>query len=128
MLLLGQGPGGAVSARNCAPLKFAHQNPVLFSNATTSKPRFILKRQPLSLTLVKAKAEGRVDATSAAKQPLSNNNNPTHAPPPSFSNNDTVFVGQEDVPLEGVIQFEKPSSSSSRLDTWGLISISIFFS
>jgi hypothetical protein len=27
-------------------------------------------------------------------------------------------VGQEDVPLEGVIQFEKPTSSG-RLEKWG---------
>lgn len=56
--------------------------------------------------------------TSATKQSLSTNN-PAPSPP---TPNDTVFVGQEDVPLEGVIQFEKPTSSG-RLEKWGRVAL-----
>ncbi|CAK7347383.1 unnamed protein product [Dovyalis caffra] len=121
MLLLSQAPGGALSAKRCTPLKFAHQNQPLFLNSP--KPKFISrKRPPFPLTL--AKAEGGLDSTSATKQPLSTNN-PTPSPStpaPSFNSNDTVFVGQEDVPLEGVIQFEKPTSSG-RLEKWGRVAL-----
>ncbi|XP_021724219.1 uncharacterized protein LOC110691585 isoform X2 [Chenopodium quinoa] len=36
--------------------------------------------------------------------------------------NDTVFVGPDSVPLEGVIQFDKPSSSS-RFRKWGKVAL-----
>ncbi|EFH70258.1 predicted protein [Arabidopsis lyrata subsp. lyrata] len=41
------------------------------------------------------------------------------------SGDDTVFVGQENVPLEGVIQFDKPSSStsSSNITKWGRVAL-----
>ncbi|KAF2323940.1 hypothetical protein GH714_004171 [Hevea brasiliensis] len=117
MLLVSQGPGGALSARRCtriSPLQFTHKNPPLFSNITG--PKFISKRPPFYPNL--AKVDGGVDSTSATKQPLSNNN--SAPPPPPFSRDDPVFVGPDNVPLEGVIQFEKPTSSS-RLDKWGLV-------
>ncbi|KDP41580.1 hypothetical protein JCGZ_15987 [Jatropha curcas] len=119
MLVVSQGTGGALSARKCthiAPFKFTHKKPPLFSN--TTGPNFISKKQPFYLTL--AKADGGLDSSSATKQPLSSNNSPP--PPPSFSSDDTVFVGQENVPLEGVIQFEK-LTSSSRLDKWGRMAL-----
>ncbi|KAJ9166371.1 hypothetical protein P3X46_021141 [Hevea brasiliensis] len=119
MLLVSQGPGGALSARRCtriSPLQFAHKNPPLFSNITG--PKFISKRPPFYPNL--AKVDGGVDSTSATKQPLSNNN--SAPPPPPFSRDDPVFVGPDNVPLEGVIQFEKPTSSS-RLDKWGRVAL-----
>lgn len=39
-----------------------------------------------------------------------------------FTNDETVFVGQDGVPLEGVIQFDKPSSAS-RIEKWGRIAL-----
>ncbi|XP_010500170.1 PREDICTED: uncharacterized protein LOC104777594 [Camelina sativa] len=41
------------------------------------------------------------------------------------SGDETVFVGQENVPLEGVIQFDKPSSStsSSKFTKWGRVAL-----
>lgn len=39
-------------------------------------------------------------------------------PPSQQVPDDTVFVGQENVPLEGVIQFDKPKSNAS-LKKWG---------
>ncbi|KAJ6709684.1 T12C22.21 PROTEIN [Salix koriyanagi] len=115
MLLLSQAPRGALSAKRRTPLKFAHQNPPLFFNST--KPKFNSRKQS-TFPLTLAKPEGGLDSTSATKQSLSTNN-PTPSP---STPDDTVFVGQEDVPLEGVIQFEKPTSSG-RLEKWGRVAL-----
>ncbi|XP_022772930.1 uncharacterized protein LOC111315471 isoform X2 [Durio zibethinus] len=108
-------PSGALSVRKFT-LKFTAPIQSVYSNsATHRRPKFITSRncrKPLHLTL--AKAEGGLDSASAPRQ-----SSPT---PPPFNNDDTVFVGQEDVPLEGVIQFEKPSSSS-RLIKWGRVAL-----
>ncbi|EEF52237.1 uncharacterized protein LOC8265252 isoform X2 [Ricinus communis] len=129
MLLVSQGAGGGLSARRCtcthiSPPKFAHKKPPLFfsNNATAGGPKFISKKRQSfyhHLTLAKA-ADGSSDSptSSTTKQSPSTNN----SPPPSFRTDETVFVGQENVPLEGVIQFEKPSSSS-RLDKWGRVAL-----
>ncbi|PQP93475.1 uncharacterized protein Pyn_11174 [Prunus yedoensis var. nudiflora] len=121
MLVLGQAPSGALSARRCSlssPPKFTNPNPPLFSNR---KPRFASKANPSkSLNITLAKADGGVDSTSAAtKQAFSSSPAP---PPPPLDNDQPVFVGQENIPLEGVIQFEK-SSSSSRLRKWGRVAL-----
>ncbi|CAL2233892.1 unnamed protein product [Prunus armeniaca] len=122
MLVLGQAPSGALSARRCSlssPPKFINPNPPLFSNR---KPRFASKANPSkSLNITLAKADGGIDSTSAAaKQAFSSS--PAPPPPPSLDNDQPVFVGQENIPLEGVIQFEKPSSSS-RLRKWGRVAL-----
>ncbi|KAK8528388.1 hypothetical protein V6N13_057061 [Hibiscus sabdariffa] len=77
----------------------------LYTLKNLSKIASYHSQKPLHITL--AKDEGGLD--SAPKQ-----SSPPHLPPPPppFSNEDTVIVDQEDVPLEGVIQFEKPISSS----------------
>ncbi|KAG4193957.1 hypothetical protein ERO13_A06G026200v2 [Gossypium hirsutum] len=108
-------PSGALSAKKCS-LKFTVPIKPSISNSSIHKrPKFIPSRnprKPLQITL--AKAEGGLD--SAPKQ--------SSPPPPPFNNSDdTVFVGQDDVPLEGVIQFEKPSSSSSHLSKWGRVAL-----
>ncbi|PSS31507.1 Acetylornithine aminotransferase [Actinidia chinensis var. chinensis] len=45
-------------------------------------------------------------------------------PPPSLTSDETTvaFVGEESVPLEGVIQFEKPNSSSL-INKWGRVAL-----
>ncbi|MED6217070.1 hypothetical protein PIB30_014273 [Stylosanthes scabra] len=60
-----------------------------------------------------------------AEPGLNNNNNNNSSPSPSPSTNEQpVFVTGQDVPLEGVIQFEKPtSSSSSRIQKWGRVAL-----
>ena len=115
MILVNQAPGGALSAK-CSlssPAKFMNANLILFSNR---KPKFITgtrrtSAKPLYLTL--AKAEGGADSGSATKP--SSSNSTSSAP---FGSDQTVFVRGEDAPLEGVIQFEKPSASS-RIEKWG---------
>ncbi|KAL3732983.1 hypothetical protein ACJRO7_022498 [Eucalyptus globulus] len=122
MLLLSQAPAGALSSKSsccccCSsdssiafaaarPPLFSHRMPNFSSRARPSRPR------PSRLAL--AKADDALDAASAA----------TRRPPssPPFDGGDTVFVGQESVPLEGVIQFEKPSSAS-RLKKWGRVAL-----
>ncbi|XP_050252902.1 uncharacterized protein LOC126699233 isoform X3 [Quercus robur] len=113
MLLLSQAPN--LSAKRCSlsssPLnpKFTNPKPFLFSNR---KPKLTSTSKPLNLTL--AKPEGGIDSSSATK------------PTTPFHNDQTVFVGQENVPLEGVIQFDKPtsdSSFSSRLNKWGWVAL-----
>ncbi|XVE95066.1 hypothetical protein REPUB_Repub02eG0064500 [Reevesia pubescens] len=112
-------PSGALSAGKCS-LKFTAPIQPFYSNsATHRRPKFIPpknSRKPLHITL--AKAEGGLDSASASAPKQS----PPPPPPPTFNNDETVFVGQEDVPLEGVIQFEKPSSSS-RLIKWGRVAL-----
>ncbi|KAF5739838.1 hypothetical protein HS088_TW12G01049 [Tripterygium wilfordii] len=113
MLLLSQAPGTALSTTLPSPLKFANPNPTLFAN--NRKARFCstrIRTRRVNITL--AKADGGVDSGSATKQ------TPPRSPP--FGSDETIFVGQESVPLEGVIQFEK-TSSSSRIDKWGRVAL-----
>lgn len=113
MILISQAPGGALSAR-CSltsPAKFVNANPSLFGNR---KPKLVTRKsyvKPLQIT--RAKAEGSVESGSAS------NSAPAIAATSAPSANDEmVFVGGKDVPLEGVIQFEKPSNPS-RFQKWG---------
>lgn len=48
---------------------------------------------------------------------------PTSHVPSKEGNNDIKFVGDDDVPLEGVIQFDKPDASSSKLIEWAQVGI-----
>nr|KYP72489.1 hypothetical protein KK1_005078 [Cajanus cajan] len=79
----------------CSPHKF-----ITLTNPLPPAPKFITTR-PLHLTL--AKAETNLDSDSSS--------------PPQ-----TVFVTGEDVPLEGVIQFEKPTSSPP-FEKWGRVAL-----
>ncbi|XP_044475431.1 uncharacterized protein LOC123203222 isoform X3 [Mangifera indica] len=106
------------STRNCSiSLKLASLNSPSFAKPNskfilgTGTRRNTWNSRALNLTL--AKAEGSVDS-NAAKQP-------TSASPP-FNNQETVFVTQENVPLEGVIQFDKPDFSS-RINKWGRVAL-----
>lgn len=113
MILVSQAAGGALSARCSLPssAKFVNANPSLFSNR---KPKLLTRKchvKTLQITL--AKAEGGVESGSPTNSASSSST--TSAP---FANDETVFVSGKDVPLEGVIQFEKPGDSS-RFQKWG---------
>ncbi|KAF3447474.1 hypothetical protein FNV43_RR12660 [Rhamnella rubrinervis] len=118
MLVLSHAPGGALSARRCSlrsSSSFTTPNPPLFSNR---KPKFAVRLNPKKpLNLTRAKADSGADSNSSTNQAFSR----TAATPP-FDNDQTVFVGQKNFPLEGVIQFEKPNSSSS-VDKWGRVAL-----
>ncbi|KAK7377003.1 hypothetical protein VNO80_02423 [Phaseolus coccineus] len=83
-------------------------NPLKFSNPA---PKFFSRRnsitRPLHLTLAK-------DSDSAST--------PASSSPSSFVNDQPVFLTGEDVPLEGVIQFEKPNSSP-QFEKWGRVAL-----
>ncbi|KAF8023072.1 hypothetical protein BT93_F0536 [Corymbia citriodora subsp. variegata] len=118
MLLLSQAPTGALSSKSCcstsspsSSIASATPRPPLFSNR---RPNFFSRPRPSKPgRLALAKADDALDAVPP-RPPL--------APPSPFDGGDTVFVGQESVPLEGVIQFEKPSSAS-RLKNWGRVAL-----
>ncbi|KAL6215372.1 hypothetical protein ACLB2K_014803 [Fragaria x ananassa] len=102
MLILSQAPTGALSA-TCSrkpPLKSTNPNPPIFS---TRKPKFVStpnSSKSFNLTLAKA---------VNSKPPLNNDEQP-------------VLVGGENMPLEGVIQFDRPSSSA-RIRKWGKVGL-----
>ncbi|GLT93630.1 hypothetical protein SLE2022_114130 [Rubroshorea leprosula] len=120
MLLLSSSTGGLAGGK-CS-IKFTAPIQPFFSNTTINpRPKFLFKGNTQKrLNLILAKAEGGVDSSSATKQ--SSSSSSTASSPPPVNNEDTVFVGQEGVPLEGVIQFDKPASSSS-LNKWGRIAL-----
>lgn len=119
MLLVSQAATarGGLSGRACclfspAP-KFSNPKPTLFSDRKTS-------RRPLHITFTKA--DGSLDSAPATKQISSPASNPSI----TLNDDPTVFVAQESVPLEGVIQFEKPNATASRLDKWGWVEFKLF--
>ncbi|KAK9903618.1 hypothetical protein M0R45_001126 [Rubus argutus] len=104
------------------PLKFTNPNPPIFS---ARKPRFVSRPNPsksLNLTLAKAVDDSSSPAANS-KQPLSNSSaSPPPPPPPPVNNDQPVFVAGESMPLEGVIQFDKPSPSA-RIRKWGTVAL-----
>ncbi|KAL0322975.1 UNVERIFIED_CONTAM: hypothetical protein Sangu_1916800 [Sesamum angustifolium] len=102
------GGGALLSATHHCSLKFAHPNPPLFSKR---RPNFSLSRRHRPVTL----ANAADSSGGAATKPTASSSN---VPSGDESSNSIAFVGQDNVPLEGVIQFEKPSSTSL-LVKWG---------
>ncbi|KAI6687973.1 hypothetical protein NL676_024801 [Syzygium grande] len=141
MLLLSQAPTGALSSKSCCccsatassssssiasaaprPPLFSNRRPNFFSRAHPSRPP-LSSSSSSSSRLALAKADDAVDAVPPAAR------EPPLAPPPPFGvggggggGGDAVFAGREGVPLEGVIQFEKPSPAS-RLKKWGRVGL-----
>ncbi|KAI3725629.1 hypothetical protein L1987_65420 [Smallanthus sonchifolius] len=99
----GAGATTALSTHTLHPPKFTHPNPPLFSSR---RPKF-LSLSTLRPVIVNA------DVTNKSK------------PSSSFSDSDEQpisVVSQENVPLEGVIQFEKPDTTS-RFRKWGHVAL-----
>lgn len=95
-----------------------HHSSSLFSHRTT---RFLSKTNPKSsdklrnpLTVSTAEATGSGGGPASNLSPAN----------PSLSTDDASvsFVGEESVPLEGVIQFDKPNSSSV-INKWGRVAL-----
>ncbi|CAO2817728.1 unnamed protein product [Amaranthus hypochondriacus] len=113
MLVLSQPP---VSSNRCcnsctsssSSFKFSHSKPVItIFPKRNLKSKFTIKtRFPLTI----AKSSDVSDPVT--KQSSSSSSSP---------NNDTVFVRPDSVPLEGVIQIDKPSSS--RFQKWGQVAL-----
>ncbi|KAI3957103.1 hypothetical protein MKX01_004394 [Papaver californicum] len=121
MLLLSQAPnGGSLSTRRytiSSHPQFPKPNPPLFSK----KHKFPSKNQSTKpFNLIVANAEPKGDSPSSSSSSSATTKQPPNPSPPPF--NETVFVGEESVPLEGVIQFDKPSSSL-QINKWGRIAL-----
>ncbi|CAL1395712.1 unnamed protein product [Linum trigynum] len=130
MMVLSQAPGGALSTRRCATtssIQFTLRKPPLFPQFAQPSRNSLSDhhRRRLCLTLSKAEGGGIDATTSATTPPVIEEPTPRPSPPPAaLGSTDTVFVGQQNVPLEGVIQFEKPSSAStSRIEKWGRVAL-----
>ncbi|KAG2305247.1 hypothetical protein Bca4012_064316 [Brassica carinata] len=67
------------------------------------------RRRRVILTLSNSDSNGSVKSATPS------------SPPPQVPD-DTVFVGQENVPLEGVIQFDKPKSNAS-IKKWSRVAL-----
>lgn len=113
MLLLSQAPNGALTAtaRQCpsssssssssSNLPFSMPHPSLFSDSRRRFPSRNPNRPP---TLYLSATAGPIPR-------------PLYFPTAAIQEDEAVSVGDDGVPLEGVIQFEKPESSSKLL-TW----------
>ncbi|WOL17698.1 hypothetical protein Cni_G26491 [Canna indica] len=117
MLLLSQAPNGALSATarrfpsaassSSSSIPFSKPHPSLFSN---SRRRFASRnpKRPSPVSL------------SAADPGPSTRSFPSN--PAAVQEDETVSVGDDSVPLEGVIQFEKPGPSS-KFVTWAQVGL-----
>lgn len=122
MNLLGSNasPGAAAGGLSCTnnfSLKFVHPNPCSFYRCrTTSKfltISFRLGRLPKPLRLAIPKSAGPCHRTFAGSGPPAATDDGRDA-------TTVTLVGEKDVSLEGVIQFEKSGSSTSNLiSKWG---------
>ncbi|XP_058080503.1 uncharacterized protein LOC131228679 [Magnolia sinica] len=110
MFHLGRVPNGAISAISPPPLCIAHPKPHLFSHP--NRPKFN-PRKTLNPNLTIANAESRPSQTALS--------NPTSQSPP-FPSDEIVSVEEDRVPLEGVIQIERPTSSS-RFESWARVAL-----
>ncbi|KAG6470377.1 hypothetical protein ZIOFF_071446 [Zingiber officinale] len=121
MLFLSQAPNGALNAtaKRCpsssstatsssssSNLPFSMPHPSLFSDSRRRFPSRNPNRPP---TLYLSATAGPIPR-------------PMCFPTASIQEDETASVGDNDVPLEGVIQFEKPESSSKFL-TWGQVGL-----
>ncbi|KAK2977680.1 hypothetical protein RJ640_006020 [Escallonia rubra] len=118
MFLLSQAPvggRGALSTQRCtlntAP-NFTHPIPPLFS---CRRPKFSLPRTTITttkpLTVVNAESGGGGPTAATTSEPTA----------ASTADEPISVVGEDTVPLEGVIQFENPGSSSlvEKINRWG---------
>lgn len=118
-LLSRQAPGGAAAAalsctHHCS-LNFTHPNPPLFSRHRRPPefPTTSTARLPKPLLPASTESTGRSNTARGG---------PSAAINDSKEANSITLVGEEDVALEGVIQFEKPGSSTSNLiSKWGRV-------
>ncbi|GER37484.1 hypothetical protein STAS_13896 [Striga asiatica] len=106
--------GALLSTTHRCSLKSARPNPPLFSKR---RPNFSLssrRLKPISLANPLDSSNNPTTTSSSTTGPLDNQ--------ASTSNSSISFVGQQNVPLEGVIQFEKPNSISL-LSKWGPVAL-----
>ncbi|CAH9097832.1 unnamed protein product [Cuscuta europaea] len=113
MNLLPSGGGGApLSSSNRCSLKFNRPVAHLFSSIPDPASRPKIRLKPITLASPEPGASRR-SATSAAPS----------STPFNGADEDTIsFVSQDEVPIEGVIQYEKPDSSAS-FSRWSKVAL-----
>ncbi|XP_004238074.1 uncharacterized protein [Solanum lycopersicum] len=134
MSLLAQAPAGALSATHRCSLTFTHPIPPLFSHRrptqiSTKNPIHGSKngQKPITLANAESSSSGAGvprEASTATTSTVGSSNSSNGSA--SFSTEDSIsFVGQDSVPLEGVIQFEKPDSNSisDKINKWGWVAL-----
>ncbi|KAK1432300.1 hypothetical protein QVD17_09195 [Tagetes erecta] len=105
----GAGASTALSTQTLHPPKFTHPNPPLFSNR---RPKLLSTSSSTSSSSNLRTVTVNADVTNKSSKPSSN-----------FSDEQPIsIVTQENVPLEGVIQFEKPDATS-RFKKWGHVGL-----
>uniref|UniRef100_A0A7N0TII8 Uncharacterized protein n=1 Tax=Kalanchoe fedtschenkoi TaxID=63787 RepID=A0A7N0TII8_KALFE len=129
MLLLskapGRGPaatGGALSTSGSslsAPPMFIQAKSSIFSNRRSISTN-TSSNSNANLTLCKADSTGASSPDPATMQTVSSTNSGSASS--SGTSTSTVFVGEGSVPLEGVIQFEKPNHDA-KIDRWGRVAL-----
>lgn len=108
------GAGGAfLSSTHYRSIKSVHPNPPLFSKR---RPEFSVSRRLKPLTL----ANAADSSGGASTKPTSSSSSTIPFDDQGSTSSSISFVGQEDVSLEGVIQFEKPNSTPL-LAKWGYV-------
>lgn len=114
---------GGLSCTNNFSLKFTHLNPNPCSFYRCRRPSEFptisskLGRLPKPLRFATPKSAGPCHRTFAGSGPPAATDDGKDA-------NTITLVGEEDVSLEGVIQFEKPGSSTSNLiSKWGRVAL-----
>ncbi|KVI06737.1 Protein of unknown function DUF3054 [Cynara cardunculus var. scolymus] len=110
-LHLSQVAGGAastLSTQTLHPPKFTHPIPPLFSNR---RPKFLATTTSLSIL-----------RTVVVNADVTNKSKPATASFTGSEDQPISIVSQENVPLEGVIQFEKPDTNS-RFRRWGHVAL-----
>ncbi|XP_027149157.1 uncharacterized protein LOC113749572 [Coffea eugenioides] len=120
-VLSSQAAGGAavatVSCTHRCSLQFTNPVPPLFSNRRP--PKF-----PPTNTHNFPRRRTVANAESTTSRPSATPTGPSTPPNSAKEDVPITLVGEQDVPLEGVIQFEKPTSSPSALiSKWGWVAL-----
>lgn len=111
----GAAPNGALSSSLLPKFPNPNPNPSLFSKSRPKFPNPNPRRRPPTTLTASAAADGEAGPTTTAR--------PASPPPTKEAENSTVFVGDDGVPLEGVIQFEKPDAAPSKLISWAQVGL-----
>ncbi|GJZ27484.1 uncharacterized protein Tco_0571737 [Tanacetum coccineum] len=111
-LHLSQSPSTTpLSTQTIHPPKFTHPLHPLFST-----------RRPSSITSSSSYLSNSLVRNVVVNADVTNKNKPTTSFNGNSDEQSVTFVSQENVPLEGVIQFEKPDNTS-RFKKWGHVAL-----
>ncbi|XP_057490674.1 uncharacterized protein LOC130776456 [Actinidia eriantha] len=107
--------GGRCSFSSPPQLNHPHHSSSLFAHR---RPQFVYQKKHKTKRFTNPLTVAAADSSGGGPEAKAG------PPPPSLTSDDTTvsFVGEESVPLEGVIQFEKPNSASL-INKWGRVAL-----